>query len=156
MRPWYEYAFCITGPLWAEYMGHWWIILTKGLLCKAFMFPLLLAWTICWINCQFARALGHYDTHNVRLYSEMTWAVGIAQLTHNEVRGGGKNPETGDRGVLAPTVDRVVSQLRNTDRPCRFAFMPHFIWVTSCISFKPDSSWKQQKNTLISEIDSVH
>ena len=27
-------------------------------------------------------------------YSETTWAVGIAQLTHHEVQGGGKNPET--------------------------------------------------------------
>ena len=40
------------------------------------------------------------------LYSETTSAVGIAQLTHHE--GGGKNPET----------------------ECRFALIPHFIWVT--------------------------
>ena len=42
-------------------------------------------------------------------YSETTWAVGIAQLTHHEVQGGGKNPETGGRGIFAPTADRVVS-----------------------------------------------
>ena len=42
-----------------------------------------------------------------RVYSETTWAVGIAQLTHHEVQGGGKNPET--------------------------EFIPHFIWVTICI-----------------------
>ena len=42
-------------------------------------------------------------------YSETTWAGGIAQLTHHEVRGGGKNPETGGRGIFAPTADRVVS-----------------------------------------------
>ena len=35
--------------------------------------------------------------------------VGIVQLTHNEVQGGGKNPETGGRGIFAPTADRVVS-----------------------------------------------
>ena len=29
----------------------------------------------------------------MRYYSETTWAVGIAQLTHHEVQGGGKNPE---------------------------------------------------------------
>ena len=29
-----------------------------------------------------------------RFYSETTWAVGIAHLTHHEVQGGGKNPET--------------------------------------------------------------
>ena len=42
-------------------------------------------------------------------YSETTWAVGITQLTHHEVQGGGKNPETGGRGIFAPTADRVVS-----------------------------------------------
>ena len=42
-------------------------------------------------------------------YSETTWTVGIAQLTHHEVQGGGKNPETGGRGFFAPTADRVVS-----------------------------------------------
>ena len=46
------------------------------------------------------------------LYSETTWAVGIAQLTHHSVRGGGKNPSTG------------------------VAFILHFIWVTICIFFK--------------------
>ena len=45
----------------------------------------------------------------VYLYSETTWAVGIAQLTHHEVQGGGKNPETGGRGIFAPTANRVVS-----------------------------------------------
>ena len=43
------------------------------------------------------------------VYSETTWAVGIAQLTHHEVQGGGKNPETEGRGIFAPTADRVVS-----------------------------------------------
>ena len=45
----------------------------------------------------------------VKDYSETTWAVGIAQLTHHEVQGGGKNPETGGRGIFAPTANRVVS-----------------------------------------------
>ena len=39
------------------------------------------------------------------LYSETTWAVGIVQLTHHEVQGGGKNPETEGRGIFAPTAD---------------------------------------------------
>ena len=43
------------------------------------------------------------------LCSETTWAVDIAQLTHHEVQGGGKNPETEGRGIIAPTVDWVVS-----------------------------------------------
>ena len=42
-------------------------------------------------------------------YSETTWVVGIAQLTHHEVQGGGKNPETEGRGIFAPTANRVVS-----------------------------------------------
>ena len=53
-----------------------------------------------------------YDTvffHKASFYSETTWAVGIAQLTHHEVQGGGKNPETGGRGIFAPTANRVVS-----------------------------------------------
>ena len=39
-------------------------------------------------------------------YSETTWAVGIVQLTHHEVQGGGKNPVTGGRGIFTPTADR--------------------------------------------------
>ena len=42
-------------------------------------------------------------------FSDTTWAGGIAQLTHHEVQGRGKNPETGGRGIFAPTADRVVS-----------------------------------------------
>ena len=43
------------------------------------------------------------------LYSETTWAVGIAQLTHHSVQGGGKNPETEGRRIFAPIPNRVVS-----------------------------------------------
>ena len=50
-----------------------------------------------------------YNMMIIRVYSETTWAVGIAQLTHHEVQGGGKNPETGGRGIFAPTANRVVS-----------------------------------------------
>ena len=39
----------------------------------------------------------------------MTWAVGTAQLTHDEVQGGGKNSETEGRRIFAPIADRVVS-----------------------------------------------
>ena len=45
----------------------------------------------------------------ILFYSETTWAVGIAQLTHHEVQGGSKNPETEGRGIFTPTADRVVS-----------------------------------------------
>ena len=42
-------------------------------------------------------------------YSETTWAVGIAQLTHHEGQVRGKNPETEGRGIFAPTADRLMS-----------------------------------------------
>ena len=38
------------------------------------------------------------------------WAVDIAQLTHHEVQGGGKNPETEGRGIFATTADRLQCQ----------------------------------------------
>ena len=41
--------------------------------------------------------------------SKRTWAVGIAQLTHHEVQGGGKNPETEGLGIFVPTLNLVVS-----------------------------------------------
>ena len=39
----------------------------------------------------------------------MKWVVGIAQLTHHSVRGGGKNPSTFGLGIFAPTLNLVVS-----------------------------------------------
>ena len=55
-------------------------------------------------------ALVSMESHTAHtLYSETKWAVGIAQLTHHEVQGGGKNPETEGRGIFAPTADQVVS-----------------------------------------------
>ena len=45
----------------------------------------------------------------IAVYSETIWAVGIAQLTHHKIRGGGKNSEAGGRRIFAPTVYGVVS-----------------------------------------------
>ena len=45
---------------------------------------------------------------NILYYSETTWAVGIAQLTHHEVQGGGKNPETHRVNCAIPTAHVVV------------------------------------------------
>ena len=78
-------------------------------------------------------------------FSETTWAV----------RRWGKNPSTSGLGIFAPIRNFVVSWLRNTDRPCRFVFIPHFICVIICISLKPGRSRKEQKNTFISEIESA-
>ena len=41
--------------------------------------------------------------------SKTTWAVGIAQLTHHSVHGGGKNPSTSGLGIFAPTLNLAVS-----------------------------------------------
>ena len=66
---------------------------------KAYVSPTLiyqlmgcLPFTFYWI---------YQKSRKVSLYSETTWAVSIAQLTHHEVQGGGKN--------FAPTADRVVN-----------------------------------------------
>ena len=40
--------------------------------------------------------------------SKTTWAVGIAQLTHHSVRGGGKTPSTFGLGIFAPTTLNLV------------------------------------------------
>ena len=72
--------------------------------------------TVLWhainiINISLGKDLSHngWRSVSVVLYSETTWAVGIAQLTHQKVQGGGKNPETEGRGIFATTADRVVS-----------------------------------------------
>ena len=55
-------------------------------------------------NCQALQNTNCYPNK-----SETTWAVGIAQLTHHSVRGGGKNPSTSGLGIFAPTLNLVVS-----------------------------------------------
>ena len=60
-----------------------------------------------WIQINIDNCVAYRPERLIAFYSETTWAVGIAQLTHHEVRGGGKNPETGGRGIFAPTADRV-------------------------------------------------
>ena len=42
----------------------------------------------------------HVRSRGIMYYSQTTWAVGIAQLTHHEVQGGGKNPETEGRVIF--------------------------------------------------------
>ena len=41
--------------------------------------------------------------------SKTTLVVGIAQLSHHSVRGGGKNPSNSGLGMFAPTLNLVVS-----------------------------------------------
>ena len=61
------------------------------------------------------------------LYSETTWAGGIAQSTHHEVRSGGQKfcPHRGPSWEL-------IAQYRP---PCHFAFIPHLIRAIICIFF---------------------
>ena len=62
-------------------------------------------------------------------YCEMTWEVGIAQLTHHAVQSGA------NVGLL----------------------LSHTLFGNHLYFFlKHDNSWKQQKNTLISERGNVH
>ena len=59
-------------------------------------------------NCQALKNTNGYP-NEVWDKSKMTWAVGIAQLTHHSVHGEGKNPETEGLGIFAPTLNLVVS-----------------------------------------------
>ena len=59
-------------------------------------------------NCQALKNTNGYP-NKVWDKSKTTWAVGIAQLTHHSVRGGGKNPSTSGLGIFAPTLNLVVS-----------------------------------------------
>ena len=83
------------------------------------------------------------------LYSETTWGVGIALLTHHEVQGGGNfffGPHRGPSGEL-------IAQYRPL---MLFCFYPTLYLGNYLYFLKPESSWKQQKNTWISATDSVH
>ena len=75
-----------------------------------------------------------------KFYSETTWAVGIAQWTHQK--------------VAAPQSEWGVNCAIPT--PMSVYFVPHSICVIIWIFFKSDSSGKEQKNIFISEMDSVH
>ena len=100
----------------------------------------------------------------VMFYSETTWAVGIAQLTHHEVQGGGKNPETEVQGGgknrrsldFCPHLEPRGELIAQYRPPMSFCFYPTLYLGNHLYFLKPRSSWKQQKNTWISEIDSVH
>ena len=62
----------------------------------------------CLKNCQALINTNGYP-NKVWDKSKTTWAVGIVQLTHHSVRGGGKNPSTFRLGIFAPTLNLVVS-----------------------------------------------
>ena len=60
-------------------------------------------------NCQALKKTTNGYPNKVWDKSKTTWAVGIAQLTHHSVRGGGKNPSTSGLGIFAPTLNLGVS-----------------------------------------------
>ena len=72
----------------------------------------------------------------------------LRNLTHHEVQGGGKNPETGGRKIF-----ELIAQYRP---PMSFCVYPTLYLSNHLYFLKPDSSWKQHKNILFSDIDSVH
>ena len=57
--------FHITGPLWGESTGHWWIPLTKDSDAEVLMFSLLYALTNGWANNRGAGDLRRYRAHYV-------------------------------------------------------------------------------------------
>ena len=73
-------------------------------------------------NCQALK-----NTNKVWDRSKTTWAVGIAQLTHHSVRGGGKIPETDFCPHLEPRGE-LIAQYRP---PMSFRFIIRWRIVTS-------------------------
>ena len=96
--------------------GHHYDVTSKY--CGVTITTRLVEWTlsISEINvffCCFEQLSGLKNTngypYKVWDKSKTTWAVGIAQLTHHSVRGGGKNASTSGLGIFAPTLNLVVS-----------------------------------------------
>ena len=90
------------------------------------------------------------------LYSETTWAVGIAQLTHHEVQGGGKNPSTFGLGIFAPPRGPSGELIVQYRPPMSFCFYPTLYLGNYLYFFKAWQFLTTAKDTRISEIDSVH
>ena len=90
------------------------------------------------------------------LYSKRTWAVG--NCAYNSPKGsrwGQKFQDQRSRDFCPhrEPSGELVAQYRP---PMSFCFYLTLHLGNNLYFFKPDSSWKQQKNTVISEIDSVH
>ena len=137
------YMICPPCYLYCGYMIYLWC----GLCCGYAICPLCDLWGILTyaIGTGYARGVTYtvgiwYVRHvTYALYSETIWAVSIAQLTHHEVQGG--------------LSGELIAQYWP---PMSFCFYPTLYLGNHLCFLKPDSSWKQQKNTWISEIDSVH
>ena len=55
--------FCVTGPLWGESTGDWWIPLRKASDIRSFHVSLICAWTNGWVNNRDAGNLRHHCAH---------------------------------------------------------------------------------------------
>ena len=53
VNSWDENAFRITGPMWGESMGQWWISPQNSTWYDTLAFCLLITWTSCWTNSRF-------------------------------------------------------------------------------------------------------
>ena len=68
--PWHQNAFCITGPLWGEFLGS----THKSSAMRALMIYLFLAWTSCWTNSRRTGDLRHHERQcNVYSISHELW-----------------------------------------------------------------------------------
>ena len=55
--------FRVTGPLCGEFIGHWWIPLTKASGVELLVFSLICAWTNGWVNNRYAGDLRRHRAH---------------------------------------------------------------------------------------------
>ena len=117
-------AWCIRWQLflrkWPFFSGE-----TTGQWRWAFMFSLICTWTNGCVHNRYADDFRRHRAH----YGVIVMAPVVLKVLSRQqpcdrnlrIRGGAKNPSTFGLGIFAPTLNPVVSYLRNTDRPCRFA-----------------------------------
>ena len=77
-------------------------------------------------NCQTLKNTNGYQK-KVWDKNKTTWAVGIAQLTHRSVRGGGKNPSTSGLGIFCSHLEprgEIIAQYRPL---MSFRYISHFV-----------------------------
>ena len=79
--------FHITGPMWGESIGHWWIPWTKGKYYRDLIFLLMSAWT----NCLWSTRWGQVDlttwcTFDVSVMRNLTEQSIAAAVCHMEIK----------------------------------------------------------------------
>ena len=90
----HENIFCVTYSLWGK-PHQWWIPLTKGQWCRAFMFSLIYAWASDWTYSGFAGDLRHNGVHVTSLINRnvfiltASWALKLSTIDDKAVRNTG-------------------------------------------------------------------